>query len=227
MGLFFNTTPSPPSDQNNEAKPTPPPTQEPSKANVNEPKLTSPFLGLSTLDSSKLHLMGGISSQTLEYLSLDEGHNRSTAFGYIPSRSYSDDIMYGTGGVYLLGLGVGGLYGAREGLKASKGSPFKIRFNGLLNGCTRRGPFLGNSLGMIALGYTSINSLADYFGAPDNKATAIASGTLTGMLFKSTAGLKSSLIAGAICGSLVAVWKIANETYNNRSVDFSHKHLSA
>ncbi|KAJ9068020.1 Mitochondrial import inner membrane translocase subunit tim23 [Entomophthora muscae] len=131
--------------------------------------------------------------------------------------------MYGTGSVYLAGLGIGGLYGAREGLKATKGSPFKIRFNGLLNGCTRRGPFLGNSLGMLALGYTSINSAADYFGAPDTSLTAIASGALTGMLFKSTAGLRSSLIAGGICSLVVSAWKLANDAYLERPVDYSRQ----
>lgn len=213
MGIFFNSTqPLKNSTNNNQAPNETPKVPE---------KVTSPLLGFSLIDTSKLHPMSGISADTLEYLTLEDGRNRSTAFGYIPSRSYSDDILYGTGTVYLTGLGLGGLYGAREGLKATKGFPFKIRFNGLLNGCTRRGPFLGNSLGMLALGYTSINSAAVYFGAPDTSTTAIASAALTGMLFKSTAGLRSSLIAGGICSLAVAVWKVANTAYFERHVDYA------
>lgn len=50
-----------------------------------------------------------------------------------------------------------------EGLrKAPAGAPPKIRLNAVLNAVTRRGPFLGNSAGVIALVYNGINSYIGY-----------------------------------------------------------------
>jgi import inner membrane translocase subunit TIM23 len=43
-----------------------------------------------------------------------------------------------------------------EGLRRTQNSPPKIRLNGVLNAVTRRGPFLGNSAGVIALVYNGM-----------------------------------------------------------------------
>jgi hypothetical protein len=43
-----------------------------------------------------------------------------------------------------------------EGLRRTQNSPAKIRLNGVLNAVTRRGPFLGNSAGVIALVYNGM-----------------------------------------------------------------------
>jgi mitochondrial import inner membrane translocase subunit TIM23 len=48
----------------------------------------------------------------------------------------------------------GGILGFAEGLnRVPAGAPPKIRLNAILNGVTRRGPFLGNSAGVVALMY--------------------------------------------------------------------------
>lgn len=39
----------------------------------------------------------------------------------------------------------GGTWGLWEGLRRPEGSTAKLRLNSVLNGCTRRGPFLGNT----------------------------------------------------------------------------------
>ena len=50
-----------------------------------------------------------------------------------------------------------------EGLrKTPSTAPPKIRLNGVLNAVTRRGPFLGNSAGVVALVYNGINSYIGY-----------------------------------------------------------------
>jgi hypothetical protein len=50
----------------------------------------------------------------------------------------------------VLGLAIGGLYGVQEGMRRNLGtSSFKLRLNSVLNSVTRRGSFLGNSLGVL------------------------------------------------------------------------------
>lgn len=49
------------------------------------------------------------------------------------------------------GLGIGGAWGFKEGFSRPLGNntSFKLRLNSVLNGCTRRGTFVGNSLGVL------------------------------------------------------------------------------
>ena len=72
----------------------------------------------------------------------------------LPSRGWSDDLCYGTGVTYLSALAMGGAWGLAEGLNRSQGiTSSKLRLNAVLNAVTRRGPFLGNNAGVIALVY--------------------------------------------------------------------------
>jgi import inner membrane translocase subunit TIM23 len=65
--------------------------------------------------------------------------------------------------VYLSALSIGGAWGLAEGLrKTPSTAPPKIRLNACLNAVTRRGPFLGNSAGVVALVYNGINSYIGY-----------------------------------------------------------------
>ena len=48
-----------------------------------------------------------------------------------------------------VGLAVGGTWGLYEGVRRPDGKTMKLRMNGVLNGVTRRGPFTGNSLGVL------------------------------------------------------------------------------
>ena len=44
---------------------------------------------------------------------------------------------------------VGGVWGLWEGVKTPEGRTVRLRMNSVLNGCTRRGPFLGNTLAVL------------------------------------------------------------------------------
>jgi hypothetical protein len=48
-----------------------------------------------------------------------------------------------------IALSMGGAFGFYEGLRSSPSPAFKIRLNTVLNGMTRRGPFIGNSAGVM------------------------------------------------------------------------------
>lgn len=168
------------------------------------------FLQSSYADPSQLHPLAGLNKDTLEYLSLEDSALNDLPGGQsvIPSRGFTDDLCYGTGSTYVSGLAIGGAWGLQEGLRKSVGQPPKLRLNATLNAITRRGPFLGNSAGVVAIVYNLINSLIGYGRGQHDAANSIAAGVLSGMVFKSTRGLRPMMISGGIVGSVAAVWAV-------------------
>ncbi|KAL8894425.1 MAG: hypothetical protein Q9192_004332 [Flavoplaca navasiana] len=174
------------------------------------------FLGNASLpDPSQLHPLAGLNHQTLDYLSLDESalSDLPGSRSALPSRGWSDDLQYGTGVTYLSALTLGGSYGMIEGLKRTPASaPPKIRLNSVLNSITRRGPFLGNSAGIIAMVYNGINSTIGYYRGKHDSANSVVAGALSGMLFKSTRGLRPMMISGGIVAGVAGVWTVMRKT---------------
>lgn len=173
----------------------------------------SSFLGnLSLPDASKLHPLAGLNQQTLDYLSLDESQlsDLPGSRSLLPSRGWSDDLCYGTGVTYLSALTIGGTWGLIEGLNRTPASaPPKLRLNSVLNSITRRGPFLGNSAGVVAMVYNGFNSTIGYYRGKHDAANSIVAGALSGMLFKSTRGLKPMMISGGIVASIAGAWAVS------------------
>lgn len=160
------------------------------------------------LDSNKLHPLAGL-DKGVEYLDLEEEQLTSVegAQGLIPSRNWTDDLCYGTGAVYLLGLGIGGGYGFQEGIKnLPPNSPPRLQLNTILNHITKRGPFLGNSAGVLALTYNLIDSSIDAFRGKHDDLNSITAGGLAGALFRSSAGLKPMGYSTALMAGAAGVW---------------------
>jgi len=174
----------------------------------------SSFLGSASLpDASKLHPLAGLNQQTLDYLSLDESQlsDLPGSRSILPSRGWSDDLCYGTGVTYLTALTIGGTWGLIEGLnKTPASAPPKLRLNSVLNSITRRGPFLGNSAGVIAMVYNGVNSTIGYYRGRHDAANSIVAGALSGMIFKSTRGLKPMLISGGLVASVAGTWAVCS-----------------
>ena len=173
----------------------------------------SSFLsGSSLLDPSQLHPLAGLNQQTLDYLSLDDSalSDLPGSQSALPSRGWSDDLCYGTGVTYLTALTAGGAWGLMEGLNRSpSNAPPKLRLNSVLNSVTRRGPFLGNSAGVIALVYNGVNSTIGYYRGKHDSANSIAAGALSGMLFKSTRGLRPMMISGGLVAATAGAWAVS------------------
>ncbi len=173
----------------------------------------SQFLGGASIpDASQLHPLAGLNQQTLDYLSLDESalSDLPGAKSFLPSRGWSDDLCYGTGTTYLAALSVGGAWGMIEGLnKVPPSAPPKLRLNGVLNSITRRGPFLGNSAGVVAMVYNGINSTIGYYRGKHDTASSIVAGALSGMVFKSTRGLRPMMISGGVVASIAGAWAVS------------------
>ncbi|KIJ55349.1 hypothetical protein M422DRAFT_141921, partial [Sphaerobolus stellatus SS14] len=169
---------------------------------------------LSVLDPTKLHPLAQISDQ-LDYLNLDDDKlselpGSQTA---VPSRGWTDDLCYGTGTTYLSGLTLGGIWGIREGAKRPLAvSNPRLRLNSVLNAVTRRGTFLGNSAGVMALGYNAINSSIDGVRGKHDIWGGMAAGAVTGALYKSTAGVRPMLAAATIMTVAAGAWGYAKRS---------------
>ncbi|KAF2095688.1 putative mitochondrial import inner membrane translocase subunit tim23 [Rhizodiscina lignyota] len=162
-------------------------------------------------DTQQLHPLANLNQDTLDYLTLEDSvlSELPGSRSALPSRGWSDDLCYGTGVTYLSALAMGGVWGLAEGLNKSQGitSP-KLRLNAVLNAVTRRGPFLGNSAGVIAMVYNGINSTIGHYRGKHDAANSIAAGALSGMLFKSTRGTRQMLISGGLVGTAAGAWAI-------------------
>ncbi|KAI1754345.1 Tim17-domain-containing protein [Xylaria castorea] len=179
-------------------------------------------------DPSQLHPLAGLNKENLEYLSLEDSAltDLPGAHTAIPSRGFSDDLCYGTGITYLTALSIGGAWGLQEGLRKSAGQPPKLRLNSVLNSITRRGPFLGNSAGVVAITYNCINSLIGYFRGQHDAANTIFAGALSGMVFRSTRGVRQMMISGGVVGSLAAVWAVTKRIIIASPMPQVHEHDS-
>jgi import inner membrane translocase subunit TIM23 len=168
----------------------------------------SSFLTPGALDVAKLHPLAGL-NQGLEYLNLEDEAPTSMpgATGIIPIKDWTDDLCYGTGAVYLTGLGVGGAYGLAEGLrKTADSKSARLRLNGVLNAVTRRGPFIGNTVGVMALTYNLINSGIGYFRGEHDFANSLAAGAVSGAVFKATKGPRAMALSSGMVASVAGIW---------------------
>jgi import inner membrane translocase subunit TIM23 len=133
-----------------------------------------------------------------------------------PSRGWSDDLCYGTGTTYLAGLTLGGAFGMAEGLKKSAGAPnMKVRLNTTLNSITRRGPGIGNSLGVIAMVYNGTTAMIDASRGQHDVFNSLAGGALAGALFKSTAGPRATLVSAGVCAGVAGAWSLLVSTFTD------------
>ncbi|KZF21662.1 mitochondrial import i [Xylona heveae TC161] len=175
----------------------------------------SSFLtGPSLPDPSQLHPLAGLNHDSLDYLTLEDSALSDLPGGQsaLPSRGWSDDLCYGTGTTYLAALTMGGAWGLAEGLrKMPTTAPPKLRLNSVLNAVTRRGPFLGNSAGVIAMVYNGVNSTIGYYRGKHDSANSVVAGALSGMVFKSTKGVKPMMISGGLVASAAGAWAVTRK----------------
>ncbi|KAK6508427.1 Mitochondrial import inner membrane translocase subunit tim23 [Arthrobotrys conoides] len=175
----------------------------------------SSFLNTPAFDPSSLHPLAGL-DEGLEYLKLEDEtlSDLPGSNSFLPSRGWSDDLCYGTGTTYLAALSIGGAWGFIEGVNRSPPmAPPKLKLNSILNGMTRRGPFMGNSAGVIAMVYNGINSTIGYARGRHDTANSVVAGALSGAIFKSTRGVRPMLIASGITGSVAGVWAVSRKAF--------------
>ncbi|KAF1976257.1 mitochondrial import inner membrane translocase subunit tim23 [Bimuria novae-zelandiae CBS 107.79] len=168
------------------------------------------------LDPTQLHPLAGLNQDTLDYLQLEDSvlSDLPGSQSALPSRGWSDDLCYGTGISYLSALTIGGTWGLAEGLQKNPATmPPRLRLNGVLNAVTRRGPFLGNSAGVVAMVYNGINSTIGYYRGKHDMTNSIVAGGLSGAIFKSTRGLRPMAISSGIVASVAGSWALFRKVY--------------
>lgn len=169
---------------------------------------------MAAYDPAKLHPLADLGDK-LDYLLLDDDKTSdlpgsSTA---VPSRGWSDDLCYGTGTMYLSGLALGGAWGVREGASRPLAvSNSRLRLNSILNSVTRRGTFIGNSAGVLALVYNGVNSSIDAFRGKHDMLGSMTAGALTGALYKSTAGVKPAIAAATVISGMAGIWSYVKKS---------------
>ncbi|TFK74913.1 Tim17-domain-containing protein [Pluteus cervinus] len=179
-----------------------------------ENAVTATDLLMAAYDPAKLHPLADLGDK-LDYLLLeDDKTNDIPGSGTaIPSRGWSDDLCYGTGTMYLSGLALGGLWGVREGARRPLAvSNTRLRINSVLNSVTRRGTFIGNSAGVLALMYNGVNSSIDAVRGKHDIIGSMTAGGVTGALFKSTAGVKPAIVAAGFMSGMAGLWSFVKKS---------------
>ncbi|KAJ1961031.1 Mitochondrial import inner membrane translocase subunit tim23 [Dipsacomyces acuminosporus] len=200
---YYQTSPSP--------SPSPSSPHSPSSLAIDQVQGgVSEFLSQVDFSSSQFNPVA--SPAGIEYLNLEEGPIYTG--GVMPSRGWSDDLCYGTGTMYILGLGTGGAWGFIEGMRSQHGSNFKLRLNSVLNSMTRRGPFVGNSMGVLGMFYNSLNSAISSYRGTRDQYNSIGAAAISGVLFKITAGPRASIISGIICAGAVGAYQASVLAYS-------------
>ena len=177
------------------------------------PDASSILSAASIPDPSQLHPLANLNQQTLDYLTLDDSTLTTlpgASHSALPSRGWSDDLCYGTGVTYISALTIGGAWGLTEGLNRSPANaPPKLRLNSVLNSVTRRGPFLGNSAGVLALVYNLVNSAVGNWRGRHDGVNSVVAGAVSGMLFKSTRGVRPMMISGGLVAAAAGGWAVS------------------
>jgi len=175
----------------------------------------SDLFATSAFDPARLHPLAGL-GDNLDYLLLDEDKVADLPGGQsaLPSRGWTDELCYGTGTTYVSGLVLGGMWGFKEGMSRPLGTSnsWKLRINSILNGCTRRGSFLGNSAGILALFYNGVNSSIDAFRGHHDIMGGMAAGAISGAMFKATAGVRSAVVSATLMMAASGTWAWAKKT---------------
>ncbi|XP_023676858.1 mitochondrial import inner membrane translocase subunit Tim23 [Paramormyrops kingsleyae] len=114
------------------------------------------------------------------------------------------------GGSCITGATFGALNGLRMGLVETRDMAWsKPRNVQILNLVTRQGAMWANTLGSLALLYSAFGVVIEKARGAEDDLNTVAAGTLTGMLYKSTGGLRGAArggLAGLAMSGLYALY---------------------
>ncbi|KAK4820695.1 hypothetical protein QYF61_003615 [Mycteria americana] len=115
------------------------------------------------------------------------------------------------GGCCMTGAAFGALNGLRLGLKETQNMAWsKPRNVQILNMVTRQGALWANTLGSLALLYSAFGVIIEKTRGAEDDLNTIAAGTLTGMLYKSTGGVRGIARGGIVGLTLTGLYALYN-----------------
>ncbi|KAF8783463.1 Mitochondrial import inner membrane like protein [Argiope bruennichi] len=112
------------------------------------------------------------------------------------------------GGAVMTGAFLGGVQGFYGGYKQMSALEQKasVRRTQFLNHITKRGAGTANTLGVVAVMYSGFGVLFSWLRGVDDEVNTIAAGTATGLLYKSSGGLRKCGIGGAVGLGLTSIY---------------------
>ncbi|XP_071504577.1 mitochondrial import inner membrane translocase subunit Tim23-like [Diadema antillarum] len=104
----------------------------------------------------------------------------------------------------------GAIYGALNGLRISgpetRELAGRVRMSQMITLVTKQGASSANAIGVVALMYSILGVGLSWSRGTDDEVNTIGAATLTGLLYKSSAGLKTMARAGAVGFGLSSLW---------------------
>uniref|UniRef100_A0A0B8RWQ2 Mitochondrial import inner membrane translocase subunit TIM23 n=1 Tax=Philothamnus irregularis TaxID=1899461 RepID=A0A0B8RWQ2_9SAUR len=123
--------------------------------------------------------------------------------GASKTRGRFELAFFTIGGCCITGAAFGALNGLRLGLKETQNMAWsKPRNVQILNMVTRQGALWANTLGSLALLYSAFGVIVEKTRGAEDDLNTVAAGTMTGMLYKSTGGLRG-IARGGVAGLLL------------------------
>ncbi|XP_020806615.1 mitochondrial import inner membrane translocase subunit Tim23 [Drosophila serrata] len=122
----------------------------------------------------------------------------------------------------MIGGGIGGLAGVYNGFKVTNAlnQTGNLRRTQLINHIMKQGSGTANTLGTLAVLYSACGVFLQFVRGEDDHVNTVIAGSATGLLYKSTAGLRRCALGGAIglgISSLYCLYLIAQENTPNSS----------
>lgn len=123
----------------------------------------------------------------------------------------------------MIGAGVGGMAGFYNGITTTSAlkQTGTLRRTLMLNHVMKQGSGTANTLGTLAVMYSAFGVLLQYVRGQDDDINTVAAGTATGLLYKSTAGLRKCALGGGIglgVSALYCLFQLSRA--NNSSMNF-------
>ncbi|XP_043344526.1 mitochondrial import inner membrane translocase subunit Tim23-like [Cervus canadensis] len=115
------------------------------------------------------------------------------------------------GGCCMTGAAFGAMNGLRLGLKETQNMAWsKARNVQILNMVTRQGALWANTLGSLALLYSAFGVIIEKTRGAEDDLNTVAAGTMTGMLYKCTGGLRGVARGGLAGLTLTSLYALYN-----------------
>lgn len=130
------------------------------------------------------------------------------------------------GGMCLIGAAMGSAQGLYRGIQetGAAGHTGKIRRTQLINYVMKRGSASANMLGVVAFMYSGLGCTLYYArGSHEDDLNTLGAGTITGLLYKSTAGLRKCAMGG-LMGLAISAAYIAFSSRDKLKEQYGQKY---
>ncbi|GBP54412.1 Mitochondrial import inner membrane translocase subunit Tim23 [Eumeta japonica] len=144
-----------------------------------------------------------------EFIYPDDSHMATTA-------RRSNVALPIIGMSFMSGSGLGGMAGLYKGLRATTlaGQTGKVRRTQVINYIMKHGTTTGTTLGIIASFYSCMALGVTWIRDKEDTSNTFIAATLTGLIYKSTAGLRAMGLGAGIGFTLAGVYTLATDNDN-------------